>query len=126
MILPWVLLFSLLTIHADNYRVISHKVWIHARQPSAQRIVLNPNSHAQKPDPSTKILDHNNGIPNKALDHTLPDHKEQKEPERKPFDGSYDSAMTVRKKVAYMGKVRKFHRRRQTKSSPKGKSTIQS
>ena len=134
MILPWVLLFSLLTIHADNYRVTPHKVWIPARQPSTQRNVLNPNSHVQKPDPSTKILGHNNGIHNMAVDHTLPDHNSgirdlQKQPheipDRKPFDRPYYSAMTLNKKVAYMGKVRKYHRSGQIKSSPKGKSTVQ-
>ena len=134
MILPWVLLFSLLTIHADNYRVTPHKVWIPARQPSTQRIVLDPNSHVQKPDPSTKILGHNNGISNMAVDHTLLDHNSgirdlQKQPpekpDRKPFDGPYHSAMTLKKKVAYMGKVKKYHRSGRIISSPKGKSTIQ-
>ena len=135
MILPWVLLFSLLTIHADNYRVTPHKVWIPARQPSTQRIVLNPNSHVQKPDPSTKLLGHKNGIPNMAVDHTLPNHNsgirdlQKKPPEksnRKPFDGPYYSAMTLTKKVAYMENVKKYLRSRQITSSPKGKSRINS
>ena len=135
MILPWVLLFSLLTIHADNYRDAPHKVWIPARQPSTQRIVLDPNSHAQKPDPSTIIRGHNNGIPSVAVDHTLPDHNSgirdlQKEPpekpDRKPFDGPYYSATTLKNKVAYMENVKKYLKSRQITSSPKGKSRIKS
>ena len=69
-----------------------------------------------------------------AVDHTLPDHNSgirdlQKQPpeksDRKALDGTYYSAMTLKKKVAYMGKVRKYDRSGQIKSSPKGKSTIQ-
>ena len=126
MILPWVLLFSLLTIHADNYRDAPLKVWIPARQPSTQRIVLNPNSHVQKPNPSTKLLGHKNGIPNMAVDHTLPNNNsgirdlQKKPPEksnRKPFDGPYYSAITLTKK---------YLRSRQITSSPIGKSRINS
>ena len=62
MILPWVLLFSLLTIHADNYKPTPVKVWIQTKQ-----------QRKSNQDPNSKLLGPQNRGPNEALQQVLPD-----------------------------------------------------
>ena len=134
MILPWVLLFTLLSIHAENFKEAPHKVWIPAIQQSVQRNVLKPKPK-HKSEPITKILDHNIGMPKETFDDTLSNHNTgikglKKGPpersERKPLDDLHSSPMTLKKKLAYMEKIKKYPRSGKIKSSSRGRYTIQS
>ena len=122
MILPWMLLFSLLTIHADNYKPKPVKVWI---QPKQQREF--------NPDLNSKLLGPKNEGPSGVLEETLPNHANGIEPREQFSAKSLDeklkpptkevSLLTMFK--AFVKRIKKQSARVQIKFHTKGNSLSQ-
>ena len=124
MILPWVLLFSLLTIHAENYKPTPGKVWIQAKQ-----------QRDSNPDLNSKLLGPMNGELKETLQQSFPNHdigrNLPEEPSEK-FSGKSSDAnpkekpksptMTVSMLTMFraMERIKKYSAREQMKFNTKG------
>ena len=121
MILAWILLFSLLTIHADNYKTTPPKIWIQAaQQRKSNQDSLYENTKIKQTTQSFKLLDPKNSVPSKGFEHTFPGHNaavtEFQKESTPSIENSYDKPKPQTKKVSKLTML-KPHKERANKHS---------